>query len=380
MPVRTYPGLNWNNNADETGIPGSLVDMNQSDDPRVGQHLLVRKGLKFSQLRLLAVLRETGQVGAAAQQLGMTQPAASRLLAQLEELIGAPLFKRHARGVSLTEAGLIMADQAVRTLRELDLSQARVAQAMQGTRGLVRIGSVTGPSLEFVLPLVRQVRVAAPAVELAVQVDTSDKLAEALLARDLDFYIGRIPDGANAQPFAVIDIGDEPISLVVREDHPLTRFAEPTLEQCVEYDWVSQPPGGLLRRTAEDYLLSRGLRLPRRMMGTASTLFTLALIRKTNAIAPLAKAVADFFIDESGLGSRLASLPVAHDLVVKTYSVITLQERDLSPAAETILSALLKRRRLQPGADDHEHLGRQSLSRLQPKFDNVGSGTLGPTE
>lgn len=331
--------------------------MNQSDDPRFGQHLLVRKGLKFSQLRLLAVLRETGQVGAAAQQLGMTQPAASRLLAQLEEMIGAPLFKRHARGVSLTEAGLIMADQAVRTLRELDLSQARVAQAMQGTRGLVRIGSVTGPSLEIVLPLVRQVRVAAPAVELAVQVDTSDKLAEALLARDLDFYIGRIPDGANAQPFAVIDIGDEPISLVVREDHPLTRFAEPTLEQCVEYDWVSQPPGGLLRRTAEDYLLSRGLRLPRRMMGTASTLFTLALIRKTNAIAPLAKAVADFFIDESGLGSRLASLPVAHDLVVKTYSVITRQERDLSPAAETILSALLKRRRLQPGADEHDHLG-----------------------
>ncbi len=323
--------------------------MTHSDDPRVGQHLLVRKGLKFSQLRLLAVLRETGQIGAAAQQLGMTQPAASRLLAQLEEMIGAPIFKRHARGVSLTEAGAIMADQAVRTLRELDLSQARVLQAVQGTRGLVRIGSVTGPSLELVLPLVREMRVSAPAVELAVQVDTSDKLAEALLARDLDFYVGRIPDGVNAQPFAVVDIGDEPIALVVREDHPLTRVANLTLDQCVEYDWVSQPPGGLLRRTAEDYLLSRGLRLPRRMMGTASTLFTLALIRKTNAIAPLAKAVADFFIDEGGLGGRLASLPVAQDLVVKTYSVVTRQDRDLSPAAEAILATLLRRCRAARG-------------------------------
>ncbi len=319
--------------------------MTHSDDPYVSQHLLVRKGLKFSQLRLLAVLRETGQIGAAAQQVGITQPAASRLLAQMEEMIGAPIFKRHARGVTLTEAGAIMAEQAVRTLRELDLSQERVMQAVQGARGLVRIGSVTGPSLDLILPLVREMRVSAPAVELAVQVDTSDKLAEALLARDIDFYVGRIPDGANAGPFAVVDIGEEPIALVVRQDHPLTRVERLTLEQCVEYDWVSQPPGGLLRRTAEDYLLSRGLRLPRRILGTASTLFTLALIRKTNAIAPLAKAVADFFIDQSGLGSRLAILPVAPDLIVKTYSIVTRQDRDLSPAAEALLATLLKRRR-----------------------------------
>lgn len=303
----------------------------------------MRKGLKFSQLRLLAVLRETGQIGAAAEKVGMTQPAASRLLSQLEEMVGAPIFRRHARGVSLTEAGQIMADQAVRTLRELDLSQERVVQAIQGTRGLVRIGSVTGPSLEIVLPLVRELRVSTPAIELAIQVDTSDKLAEALLARDLDFYIGRIPDRASAGPFAVSDIGEEPIGLVVRADHPLTRVANLTLEQCLDHDWVSQPPGGLLRRTAEDYLLSKGLRLPRRVLGTTSTLFTLALIQKTNAIAPLARASAEFFIDASGLGSRLAMLPVAPDLSVKAYGIVTRQDRDLSPAAESIL-AMVERR------------------------------------
>lgn len=316
-----------------------------NSDPRHFQHVLVRKGLKFSHLRLLAVLRETGQIGAAAQQVGMTQPAASRLLSQLEEMIGAPIFRRHARGVSLTEAGIIMADQAARTLRELDLSQERVLQAVQGTRGLVRIGSVTGPSLELILPLVREMRVSAPAVELAVQVDTSNKLAEALVAGDLDFYVGRIPEGADAQPFWVCDIGYEPIGLVVRADHPLTRVDRLTLEQCVEYDWVTQPAGGLLRRTAEDYLLSQGLQLPRRILATASTLFTLALLQKTNAIAPLARAVAEFFIDSSGLGSRLAILPVAPDLIVKTYSVIRRQEQDLTPAAQSILNALLKRAR-----------------------------------
>lgn len=320
-----------------------MGQMVQSYDGQGQQSPLIRKGLKFSHLRLLAALRATGQVSVAAEQVGMTQPAASRLLAQLDDMLGTPIFTRHSRGVVLTEAGAIMADQAVRTLGELGLSYDRVRQAVQGTGGLVKIGSVTGPSLELVLPMVTQARVASPAVEIAVHVETSDRLAESLLARDLDFYVGRIPDGANAAPFKVTEIGSEPIGLVVRADHPLTRLADPTLEQCLDYDWVSQPPGGLLRRTAEDYILSKGLNLPGRVLGTTSTLFTLALVQKTNVIAPLARAVADFFISSTGLGSRLAHLPVALDLAVKTYSVIERQERDLSPAAEAVLRDLKQR-------------------------------------
>ena len=247
-----------------------LSCMDQSEETHVGQHLLVRKGLKFSQLRLLAVLRETGQIAAAANQVGMTQPAASRLMSQLEEMIGAPIFRRHARGVSLTEAGNIMADQAVRTLRELDLSQERVAQAIQGLGGRVRMGSVTGPSLELILPLVREVRVSTPAVELAVQVDTSDKLAEALLARELDFYVGRIPDGASAQPFAIVEKWRRADRAVgARRSFPLQRIENVTLPTVASnIDWVfPQPPGGPLRRTAEDYSAVARAATARRVMG-----------------------------------------------------------------------------------------------------------------
>lgn len=312
-------------------------------DTQGSQNLLVRKGLKFSHLRLLAALRATGQVGAAAEQVGLTQPAASRLLAQFDEIVGTPIFVRHSRGVVLTEAGEIMAEQAVRTLGELGLSYDRVMQTIQGTRGLVRIGSVTGPSLELVLPLVREARVSSPAVEIAVHVETSDRLAESLMAGDLDFYVGRIPDGANAGPFRVTEIGCEPIGLFVRADHPLTFVRDLELEQCLAFDWVAQPPGGLLRRAAEDYILAKGLRLPRRVLSTTSTLFTLALVQKTNAVAPLARAVIDFFIDSSGLGSRLARLAVAPDLAVKTYSIIQREGHDLSPAAEALASSLRRR-------------------------------------
>lgn len=295
--------------------------MEAEHDPIIAD-ALVRRGLKFSQLRLLAALDQMEQIGAAAAQIGITQPAASRLLAQLDTMVGTPLYTRQARGVALTEAGRILVSQAIETLRGLDRAHQRVEEARGGLRGHVRIGAVTGPALEILLPVLREARLAFPSIEVTVRVETSDNLAEALLADDLDFYIGRIPDKADTRPFAVEMIGAEPVSLLVRLGHPLARRSNASLRDCLQFDWVMQPPGGLLRRTAETYLLERGLPLPNRVISTPSTLFTLALVNDTNAIAPLARAVAHFFIRRAELGSRLETLPVADDMSVKDYGIV----------------------------------------------------------
>ncbi|GGB14607.1 LysR family transcriptional regulator [Allosediminivita pacifica] len=301
---------------------------------------LVRKGLKFSQLRLLVALRDLGQIGAAAHQVGLTQPAASRLMAQLEELSGVALYTRHARGVVLTEAGRVLAQQAASTLQGLDLANERIGQLVRGARGLVRVGSVTGPSLELLLPVLREARLAYPEIELAVEVGTSDRLSDLLLNRELDFYIGRIPERADAGVYELDVIGPEPISLVVRLGHPLVRQDRLQLRDCLDYDWVTQPPGGLLRRTAETFILKQGLPLPKRVLGTSSTLFTLAMLNETNAIAPLARAVADFFIARGALGSRLARLPVAEDMQVGDFGLVRRAGEAVSPATERLLEML----------------------------------------
>ncbi|WOI56982.1 LysR family transcriptional regulator [Palleronia sp. LCG004] len=119
---------------------------------------LVRKGLKFLQSRLLAALRETGQIGAAAQHVGMTQSAALRLLSQLDDLVGTPLYTRHPRGIFLTEAGAILAAQAADTLKHIDRAHQLIGELQGGARGHIRIGSVTGPSLELLLPVLRDMR------------------------------------------------------------------------------------------------------------------------------------------------------------------------------------------------------------------------------
>lgn len=310
--------------------------MTRAPSPRRSQGALIRRGVKMTQLQLVAAIAETGQVLAAAERVGMTQPAASRLLAQLQEAMGTPLFDRHPRGVKLTEAGEILARGAARMLNDLDLTQERIVQTVQGARGFARIGSVTGPSLQWLLPVVRDLRAELPEIELVINVDTSAKLARALLSRELDFYIGRVPEGADGRPFHFRPMQSEPISMLVRQDHPLTWLAQPDLSDCLAYDWVMQPAGGLLRQTIESYLRARGHRPPDRVLGTTSILFTLAFVQDSDAIAPVASAVADFYARDTQLGGRLEILNVAPDLHVETYGLVRRDQDELPPAAEQI--------------------------------------------
>lgn len=308
-----------------------------------GRDRLLRRGLKLSHLRLLAALERSGQISAAAAQLAISQPAASRLMAEAERIVGAVLHQRLPRGVALTEAGLHIAAGAQRMLSELDGIDREIVEIEGGRRGLVSIGAVTGAALEHVLPVLRQMRVTQPRINANVVVDTSDKLAPLLLAEELDFYIGRIPAALDASAFLADPIGPEPVSLIVREGHPLLRDRAPTLARCVEFDWVLQPQGGLMRQTVETYLMARRIPLPARVISTSSTLMTLALIAQSNAVAPIARAAATFFSDREGLGGRIASLPLAADLAVTPYSLLCAAHRPLGPTARLVHAQLRTR-------------------------------------
>ncbi len=209
-----------------------------------------------------------------------------------------------------------------------------------GAQGEVRIGAVTGPALELVLPAIRELRVTFPEIRISVQVDTSDKLAEGLSVRGLDFYIGRLHENIDSRLVEMQVIGPEPVALIVRRGHPLTRSAPPSLGDCLGYDWVMQPPGGMQRQTVEQYLLEHGLPLPGRILGTASLLLTLALISETNAIAPVARAVAQFYAGSQSLGGNIEILDIDSDMAVAPYSLIRRRDRDMSAAAERVFGLI----------------------------------------
>jgi DNA-binding transcriptional LysR family regulator len=92
----------------------------------------------------LATLRaviEDGSFSAAAGRLGLTQPAASRHVAQLERRLGTQLVQRSKRGATPTEAGRVLAGHAEAVLARLALAEAQVAELAGLRRGTARLGS-----------------------------------------------------------------------------------------------------------------------------------------------------------------------------------------------------------------------------------------------
>lgn len=303
----------------------------------VGEELLSR-GIKLRQLALLVAVERSGQLSRAAAILHMTQPAASRMLGDLERIVDAPLTQRHSRGVSLTPAGERLAERARAMLRDLDLAGREVRDIDRGRLGSVHLGSVSGPSLDLVLPVVRGLEQSEPRLRVTIEVGSSDRLANDLLAGHLDLYLGRVPEWLDPTPFHLTPVGPEPLALIVRRDHPLLCKADCTLRDCLEHDWVMQPSGSMLRGTVERYLLDQGLNLPQTVIATGSLMLTLAFVLRSDAVGVMSRSAARLFAQLEGAG--IAALPVAPELSVAPYSIVTLRDRVLTSAAQTFLKVL----------------------------------------
>lgn len=314
-----------------------------------GDDSLLRAGLKLNHLRMIVAIEDSGQISAAAEVLNISQPAASRMLSEMESITKTSLYERVARGVVLTTFGAALARRARKILLELREASREIGELKSGKGGSVFIGAVTAPAMSLVVPAINKVRKAYPGIEINIQVETSNVLARELLAARHDFIIGRIPDDLNPRLFEVKEIGIERACLIVRSRHPLMKQKTSSLSEVRDYDWVFQPPGTLLRRTIEDVFLSRGVALPENIVNTSSLLLTCAIICETDAIAPVAVDVAQFLASQGSKASDVRMLPIDFDINVKPYSMITARERALPPSARLLYDIILEESRKQAG-------------------------------
>ena len=313
----------------------------KGDAPVIGADTLMRSGLKLAHMRMIVALDDHGQVSAAAHVLGMSQPAASRMIAEMEGILKAPLCERLARGIGLTPYGQALARRARAILLELREVDREISDLRSGKGGSIFLGAVTAPAIELAVPAIRKMREKNPRLEVNIQVDTSAVLARELLASRHDFIIARIPDDLNPRLFESREIGVERACLIVRKGHPLTKLNTTPVERLVDFDWVFQPEGSLLRRTIERILISRNVLLPERILNTGSLLLTLVMVAQSDAIAPVSIEVAKFISGDHGLAGAIEMLPIDFKIDVQPYSLIKVRNRVLSPAAAALYRHIL---------------------------------------
>ncbi|MBV1787658.1 LysR family transcriptional regulator [Marinobacterium sp. D7] len=295
------------------------------------------KHLKINQLRLISAIAEYGQLSIAADELAVTQPAASRMLADIEQTIGAKLFERHAKGMEATLIGRSVAQRAHNMLVELRDLARDVDELQRGEGGAATVGAVTGAAVGYVIPAVRQLKAVSPKADIHVNVDTSDLLLRDLAAGKNDFVLARIIPGVDANEFEVHPAKSEDVRLVVREDHPLANAQEVSLKELTAYEWVIQSHRVPMRDAINNACLVAGIQPPDNIINSTSLLVMISILVSSSAIAPLASEVTDLLIGRQ-VGARLKVLPLREPIQMSPYYLLQMKGRQLSPVAARLRS------------------------------------------
>lgn len=122
----------------------------------------------------------------AAERLGMTQPAVSRLVLELEHRLGVTLLERTTRKVRLTEPGRYMLEEAQAILARLDVAQNTVRLLASGTKAILRIGYTTITGHSLIPDIVREFRLTNPEIRLELTFMTTLMQRDCILQDKID--------------------------------------------------------------------------------------------------------------------------------------------------------------------------------------------------
>jgi DNA-binding transcriptional LysR family regulator len=273
------------------------------------------------QLQQLAYLREVGRSGSlteAAGRLGLSQPALSQSLSDLERRVGVPLFERAGRRRVLTQAGREAVVAAAEVLDRLDALRDRIEAGARGDAGTLRVGMIDAASLYLLPEAIREYREAHPSVDLRLVVDTSEELLRRLRAFDLDvaFVVGPPDDDLSG------------VSIVEEELH-LYRSGASTIE-ARDADWALYPAASRTRQLIEEALAREGIR-PRVTLESANP----EILRQMVALG-LAWSVLPAAVAESGRAvlTRVREAP----LVSRTLVAVRRLTAPPDPRVEALLA------------------------------------------
>jgi DNA-binding transcriptional LysR family regulator len=292
--------------------------------------------LKTRQLLLLVHLDDHRCVLRAAESAGMTQPAASKLLREIEIAMDARLFERHARGIVPTAYGEICVRHARLALLEMNQAQDEVVALKAGQTGKVTVGTVLSPGTSLVPITVARLKQQYPSMIISIELDSSKPLVDKLLQGQLDILIARVLDWHNMDELSFEPLADERHAVIAGRGHPLSGKRNLRLEDLVDQAWVLPPPGSLVRDRLVSVFTDRGLKLPQNLVQTNSHPVITSLLRMSNMIAPLSREAVQPECDRGDLTVLMEDI----GLMIGNFGIVTRGRHRLSPGARIMVDAL----------------------------------------
>lgn len=239
----------------------------------------------------------------AAERLNLTQPAISRTLAELEEVLGSRLLTRGRGGVSLTAQGEALFDFAQAGLGSLERGLQSASARQRQSIPRLHVGALPSVSARLLPGVVALLDESSPHFQLTIADGSHEHLTDQLRAGTLDLVLGRLgaPDTMRGLSFAQLYLDD--VAFVVRPGHPV--LDNPSLSRLAEFTVIFPPPWAAIRPFVEQLLIAEGVTIPPHRIETVSGAFGRAYTAQSDAIWVISSGVVGSEIAEG----RLQRLP-----------------------------------------------------------------------
>ena len=264
---------------------------------------LLAKG-RLRHLQLLVAIADTGSVRRAAEHVGMSQPAATQALADIESLLGIALFERLVRGMRLSAAGRAVIPMARGTLNALRASADTLHSLQSGASGVLRVGAIPAAVSGLLCRTLPLLSDSHPELRIEVFEASGEQLAAELTSGRIDIALCRRPAQLPAG-CAFEEVTQDVPWVVAGRRHPLARKAKVSLAELRAARWML-PGQGLGVRDAFDALFGdeSAQRPSLHPISTISVSLLLELLRRERLLSLVPRSLIEPFV-QWGLVARL---------------------------------------------------------------------------
>jgi DNA-binding transcriptional LysR family regulator len=298
--------------------------------------LPVHDRLRVRHLRLLEALERSENLGQAAEELGITQSAATKILQDAEELLGLPLFERRHRGMVPTEIGRFVIGYARRILNDTEGFLDQLSALKRGGYGFLSVGAIMATTPGILPAAIAELKRRRPLLTVSLVATTSDRLLAALGLRELEVAICRLTHLRQQSQFDIEFLANETLWIFVGKDHALAPCAEVSLHELSHLPWVMQPWTSPARQVLEAAFTTVGASSPETRVETTSIFAALHLVREAGMVGVLPSTI----LSESVARADLVRLPISLPNTLLEYGIVTRRGERLSANALEFISVI----------------------------------------
>jgi DNA-binding transcriptional LysR family regulator len=296
----------------------------------------IGRRLRLRDLHVFETVIQRGSMAKAAIQLGVSQPAVSEVIADLEHALGVRLLDRSAKGVEPTIYGDALLKRSVAAFDELKQSVRDIAFLSNPTEGELRIGCTNSLATTILPRIISRFSGQYPGVEVHFD-DVGDRATEelgpGLRDRKFDCVLQRIVlplPGHLADDIDAEVLFDDELIVAAGGHTQWARRRSIDLAELIDEPWILPPPGTWYHAFVSKLFHARGLEMPKPGLVTHSIALRARLLAEGRYLTTFASSVVRLNADRYALKILPVDLPVQS----LPAGILTLKNRTLSPIVE----------------------------------------------